>query len=40
MYTGEDFKMVEGSEDVKVALDRRLKLQNETSFLGVGTEVA
>jgi hypothetical protein len=31
MYTGEDFKMVEGSDGVKVVLDRRLKLQNETS---------
>jgi hypothetical protein len=31
MYTGEGFKMVEGSDDVKVVLDRRLKLQNETS---------
>ena len=26
--------MVEGSEDVKVVLDMRLNLQNETSFLG------
>jgi hypothetical protein len=34
MYTGEGFKMVEGSEDVKVVLDMRLNLQNETSFLG------
>jgi hypothetical protein len=34
MYIGEGFKMVEGSEDVKVVLDMRLKLQNETSFLG------
>jgi hypothetical protein len=30
MYIGEGFKMVEGSEDVKVVLDMRLKLQNET----------
>jgi hypothetical protein len=34
MYTGEGFKMVESSEDVKVVLDMRLNLQNETSFLG------
>jgi transposase-like protein len=34
MYTGEGFKMVEGSDDVKVVLKGRLKLQNETSFLG------
>ena len=34
MYIGEGFKMVEGSEDVKVVLDMRLNLQNETSFLG------
>ena len=34
MYNGEGFKMVEGSDDVKVVLDRRLNLQNETSFLG------
>jgi hypothetical protein len=34
MYNGEGFKMVEGSDDVKVVLKGRLKLQNETSFLG------
>jgi transposase-like protein len=34
MYTGEGFKMVEGSDKVKVVLKGRLKLQNETSFLG------
>jgi hypothetical protein len=34
MYTCEGFKMVQGSDDVKVVLDRRLKLQNEASFLG------
>jgi hypothetical protein len=31
MYTGKGFKMVEGSDDVKMVLDRRLKLQNEKS---------
>jgi hypothetical protein len=34
MYTGEGFKMVEGSDDVKMVLDMGLNLRNETSFLG------
>jgi hypothetical protein len=31
MYTGEGLKTVKGLDDVKMALDRRLKLQNEKS---------
>jgi hypothetical protein len=31
MYTGEGFKMVEGSDDVKMVLDMGLNLWNETS---------
>jgi hypothetical protein len=31
MYTGEGLKMVKGLDDVKMVLDRRLKLQNEKS---------
>jgi hypothetical protein len=34
MYTCEGFKMVEDSDDVKVVLERRLKLQNETRLSG------
>jgi len=33
-YTGENFKMVEGLDDVKVVLERSLKLQNETRQSG------
>jgi Holliday junction resolvasome RuvABC ATP-dependent DNA helicase subunit len=33
-YTGENFKMVEGLDDVKVVLERSLKLQNETRLGG------
>ena len=33
-YTGENFKMVEGLDDVKVVLERSLKLQSETRLTG------
>jgi Holliday junction resolvasome RuvABC ATP-dependent DNA helicase subunit len=33
-YTGENFKMIEGLDDVKVVLERSLKLQSETRLTG------
>ena len=33
-YTGENFKMVEGLDDIKVVLERSMKLQRETGLSG------